>query len=266
MKNLFHKNLDRYRNLVTIPLILIGLISSCSTKVENKKDSSNCTINTDTLRQFLFEERNTVIELFGENRIPKENECYDFRTFINNYQTDKKRKQIYNDTLIQFLGLSVFDEFIEKKENKRYAIARLQKSNDNQILLIEGKQRPEGVVMWTYDIEFDKNCIYPTKEKSGGKLFTRDCFNLLKSSKKNVSKKDWREFYEIISETDLLNTVYTEDNRSFCHGDSYFLEYFPGFSNYYINRKYEYDCPNTKSGIFLVSEKLIQLSRGVDYH
>ena len=252
-------------------LYLLFLIAIFSCNPEEVKAEDECKIDVELVSQVLKQNKHKVIESleFNLEDLQKEFGCSGVDSFLQYKLRDdiffSEVNKMANDSLIYALNLERFEDLISKDENVGDQIIRVEREifafGLSEILIVEGHQKKDNVQLRSYKINFDKSCNTALFQIPNGKEFTSKCFQLEKTNNLKLSLSEWKKFEKIISETDFINTTYFQGGgRLICDGAHYSIDYTKGYSLEYGVRHLEKSCPGKLTAIYLIAEKLIELS------
>lgn len=234
------------------------------------KSEDDCKIDSELVRQILQLNKHKVIESdFSLEESIKKYGCAGVDSFLQIKVWDDTFfsgvNTMANDSFCHALKLEKFEDYFSKKENKGDQIIRVEKSTfaygKNEILLVEGHQKKTKIQVRSYKIRFDKNCNTALLQFPNGKKFTSKCFKIEEAKIKELSLSQWKKVEKIIRDTNFNNTAYFQGGgKLLCHGSHYTIDYSAGYSLEYGVRHLEKSCPGELTAIYLISEKLIELS------
>lgn len=251
-------------------LLLLCLIFNASCKIEEGKNEDDCKIDSELVRQILQINKHKVIESdFSLEESIKKYGCAGVDSFLQYKRWDdtsfSRVNKKANDSLCYALNLEKFENLISKEENQGDQIIRIERSifayGANEILLVEGHQRKDTFQLKSYRIHFDRNCNTALLQFPNGKEFTSKCFEIEEAKFKKLSLSQWKKIKKLISDTNFNNTTYFQGGgKLLCHGPHYSIDYSAGYSLEYGVRHLEKSCPGELTAIYLISEKLIEMS------
>jgi hypothetical protein len=251
-------------------LYFLFLITIFSCKTEEVKTEDGCKIDAELVSQILKLNKHKVIESdLNLEDLQKEFGClgvdsfFQFKSWHDAFISGVNKMS--DDSLCHAVELGKFEENISKKENEGDKIIRVERATFvygiNEILLIEAHQKKDDIQLRSFEIHFDDGCNTALLEFPNGKEFTSKCFQIEKTNRKKISLSEWNEFEKIIIETDFNNIAYFQGGgKLLCHGSHYVIDYSAGYSLEYGVRHLEKSCPGELTAIYLISEKLIELS------